>query len=619
MYVKRVSPGHRLVPRCVGPRAQPLFLSALRRPSPSGRQRSFRGGVAASALTLLACSSTAQWPGGPLPDEGLDLAALDETDLRRVYGSTGDGSLGLPVAGGSDVDGDGLLDTAFGAMQASPLGVSRAGMVFVIFGDGTVTGSIDTAAPSPTILRIQGSQPYEYAGSELWLDDVTGDGVGDVLIARQNHSPALGTSLERRAAGALSIVVGGPALRAQSESLEPLALDDPTNGVEVLTVLGAAEHSRLGIWLRTGDVSGDGVADLVVGADQENAGAEASGAAYVIAGGPHLGLTGRADLAASAGSVLAGNVARLTPPLAPAPGQYHFGATCQLADLDGNGRAEVLVAATLNRAGAILDVDGGYAAVGGGGPPGGRLYVAWDDNFPALPWPESFGFAIGAGDGAHTILSGSAGNDSFGEELLGGLDWDADGRAELFVGDLTANPLGRPAAGASYVIYDAQRLRGLETSLAQLATLRPPIRTTAIFGAAVGDISGDTAAQGDFSGDGVADLVVCSPHGNPLRRSSAGVLHVLYGRAGGFPARIDLREPPPPAELDMLAVFGANGTFGTDTGDTLCYSAAAGDLDGDGRTDLIANEMVGNGLTPEAIDVGNMLLIGGALAAPLPR
>ena len=236
---------------------------------------------------------------------------------------------------------------------------------------------------------------------------------------------------------------------------------------------------------------------------------------------------------------------------------------------------------------------------------------------PPSTWPESFGFAIGAGGGAHTILSGSAGNDSFGEELLGGLDWDADGRAELFVGDLTANPLGRPGAGASYVIYDAQRLRGLETSLAGLEALEPPIRTTAIFGAAVGDISGDTAAQGDFSGDGVADLVVCSPHGNPLRRASAGALHVLYGRMGGFPTRVDLREPPPAAELDMLAVFGAHGTFGTDTGDTLCYSAATGDLDGDGRTDLIANEMVGNGLTPEAIDVGNMLLLGAPLAAPV--
>src|SRR6185295_7200951 len=119
------------------------------------------------------------------------------------------------------------------------------------------------------------------------------------------------------------------------------------------------------------------------------------------------------------------------------------------------------------------------------------------------------------------------------------------------------------------------------------------------------------AAQGDFSGDGVADLVVCSPHHNPLYRHSAGALHVLYGRAEGWPAVLDLRDLPPRSEVDVLPVFGAHGSFGSDRGDTLCYSAATGDLDADGRTDLIVNEMVGNGLLPEAINVGNMLLLGG--------
>ena len=124
------------------------------------------------------------------------------------------GSPRLPVAGGHDVDGDGLLDTAFGAMQSSP-GAPGAGTVYVVFGDGAVYGAIDTATPSPDVLRIDGRLPYEYAGSELWIDDVTGDGIGDVLIGRQNHTPNAGAPGERRAAGALSIVVGGPALRIQ--------------------------------------------------------------------------------------------------------------------------------------------------------------------------------------------------------------------------------------------------------------------------------------------------------------------------------------------------------------------------------------------------------------------
>lgn len=577
-----------------------------------------RGAGVASLLALLSCSSgsSSDLVSGS-PASGLDLAALGDSGLRRVYGSTGNGSLGLPVAGGVDVDGDGLGDVALGAMQASPGALPGAGSIFLVWGDGSLSGAIDTGIPSERSLRIDGSQPYEYAGSELWIDDVDGDGDGDLLIARQNHSLAAGSGAERRGAGALTIVSGGPALRAHAAALEPIALDEPPSDVAVLTLVGAEAGGRLGIWVRSGDVTGDGVADVLVGADQENAGATHAGAAWLIAGGPHLNATGVIDLAAADATPLAGRLGRIVPPRAPSPEHYHLGATCQLADLDANGRAEVLVSAALSRAGAILDADGGFAADGNGGPEGGRLYIAWDDNFPALPWPSGFELTLGSGPGGYTSLGGSAGNQAFGEELLGGLDWDADGSADLFVGDLVANLRGRPGAGAGYVIYSAARLRGVEARISDLGALAVPIRTTLIHGDAIGDIAADTAAQGDFSGDGIADLVVCSPHANPLRRHSAGMLHVLYGRAGGFPDTIDLGAPPPPAALDLLPVFGAHGSFGVDRGDTLCYSAATGDLDGDGRTDLIANEMVGNGVAGDAINVGNLVAIGSPLAGPV--
>jgi hypothetical protein len=220
---------------------------------------------------------------------------------------------------------------------------------------------------------------------------------------------------------------------------------------------------------------------------------------------------------------------------------------------------------------------------------------------------------MGSGTGTFTTLRGGPGNAAFGEELLGGLDWDADGSPDLFVGDLTANLVGRPESGSSHVIYGAARLRGIDASISELEALSPPIPTTTIVGAGTADISGDTAAQGDFTGDGTADLVVCSPHANPLRRHSAGSLHVLTGRAGGWPRFIDLSAPPGRPELDMWALFGAHGSFGFDRGDTLCYSAASGDVDGDGRADLITNEMVGNGRDPSAVNVGNLLILSAAM------
>ena len=68
---------------------------------------------------------------------------------------------------------------------------------------------------------------------------------------------------------------------------------------------------------------------------------------------------------------------------------YHFGATLQLADLDGNDKAELMAAATLNRAGASLDPNGGTAH-GSGGTAHGTLFIAWDDNFTGdwIPTPD---------------------------------------------------------------------------------------------------------------------------------------------------------------------------------------------------------------------------------------
>ena len=61
-------------------------------------------------------------------------------------------------------------------------------------------------------------------------------------------------------------------------------------------------------------------------------------------------------------------------------------------------------------------------------------------------------------------------------------------------------------------------------------------------------------------------------------------------------------------------IFGANGERSVDdTGDTLMYSAAAADMDRDGKIDLIINEMRGNGVSPAALDVGNLLIISGEI------
>ncbi len=555
---------------------------------------------------LIAGSSGAQ----PAPVLDIAQMAPEDGQLRRVYGASGEGRFGVPVAGGHDVDGDGFVDYAVAYMRASPGGQFSAGEVDLIFGDGTTGGTVDTALDDPRVLRFFGTQVQETAGSEIWMDDVTGDGLGDLLISRQNHTP----DSDRLGAGALTVVVGGPGLRIAAASLQAIDLTAPSVSIPLTTLVGAHELDRFGIWARTGDVTGDGVADIVVGADQEDSGGESNrGAAYVIRGGPHLAAGGVIDLLDPAVTTIAEHIAKITPPAGS--GGYHFGATCQIADLDGNGRSEVLVAATINRAGATLQAAGAPpgSAEASGGAPDGTLYIAWDDNFPAEAWPAGFNFDISASPGARTIINGEIRSVSFGEEILGGADFDADGLADLFIGDLVADGTveqNRPASGFGHVFFDAGQLAGLEFDL---ETPPPGLSITRILGPEGGAIAADTAAQGDFDGDGFSDLAFTSPHANPQGRINAGAVHVLFGRPDGWPARIDLAAGsfPAPSEIRIAEIQGARGLNGSDLGDTLGYSAAAGDIDDDGLSDLIVNEMVGNGVDPGAIDVGNLLILSG--------
>ena len=539
----------------------------------------------------------------------LDIRSLDpgRDELIRVSGSVGQGNLGVPVAGPGDVDGDGYADLGVAFMRASPLGRSGAGEVNLVFGTGRIGWSVDTSRNQASFLRIAGDVEREAAGNEIWIDDVTGDGIADLLVGRQNYSPG---PVGRIGAGALTVIVGGPEVRAFATRLEFLDLRDPPEELTLFTIIGRDLGDRFGMWMRTGDVDGDGIADIVVAADQEDEAGESvsfnSGAVYVIRGGDHLRASMRVELDAVA---LQGHIRRITPPQGSRG--YHTGATCLIADLDGNGRGEVLAAAALNRGGASINPaglpPGTTTARASGGKMNGAVYIAWDDNFPPEPW-DGADLDFSNLPGTHSIIEGAVPNVIFGEELVGGLDFDGDQVNDLFVGDFGAAGF----IGVGYVLYNAPAMKSQEFKLDELPK---GVSLTSIRGTGPGAISSDTAAVGDFNGDGLGDLAVGSPHADPQGRNSAGVVHVLFGQQGGWPEFIDTApgQLPSPDVVRITEIQGARGSAGSDRGDTLCYSASAGDLDGDGLTDFITNEMTGNGVGEGTEDVGNPIVISGQL------
>jgi hypothetical protein len=578
-------------------------------------------GAIACSVGLCAGALAALAPGAARGDAAsrvVDIAALAEDELLRVFGATPEGGRrGTPVAAGHDVDGDGHRDLAVASILASPFGRAGAGEVFLVFGDGALAGSLDTAQPDARVLRIVGDATAEVAGAAIWIDDVTGDGLGELLVGRQNAKP----DATRPGAGALTILVGGAWLRDLAEAAGVLDLRAPPAEAPIVTLLGRAGTARLGIWMRTGDVTGDGIADVAVGADQEDGASEPhQGAVYLLRGGAHLAAAATLDLAlfGTTALALAEHVARLRPP--PGSAELHFGASCQLADLDGNERAEVIAAAALSRAGASILADGAPvgSAHASGGTPDGTVYVAWDDAFAGATWPVPLDLAIGDAALTATAIDGGAANLRFGEELVGGRDWDGDGSADLFVGDLLGAAPGRPgAAGLGHLLFGVAALRGLAIDL----DAPPPTLAgvTTLVGTESGGIAADTAIDGDFDGDARPDLAVGVPHGNPLARVEAGEVYVFFGREGAWPAEVVLAHDALPAAdaLRTTLLLGGSGAApGGDLGDTLAYSGAAGDLDGDGASDLVVNEMTGNGIAAQ--DAGNLIALSGALLAAEP-
>ncbi len=573
----------------------------------------FRTTFTCFVLILAACGGSSNSPAPVADPEDIDLRGVSPSDgLLRLYGSTGIGNFGVPVTGGYDVNGDGNLDFAMASMLSSPESRESAGKVYMAFGDGSVNRSIDTGENNTDVLTIIGDGPSEMTGSEIWMGDVTGDGLGDLLIARQNYSE---DGLE--GAGALTIIVGSTALTTLATNGTIVDLRSPPESIDVVTLVGANRFDRLGIWVRTGDITGDGIDDIAVGADQEDTQGSNSGTVYVIRGGTHLSSDAEVNLGNIPGSALDGQVARVQPPAASA--DFHFGATLNIADLDDNGTAELMVGATINRAGASIPADGAAnsTAVASSGAPNGSLYIIWDDNFPET-WIDDFTIvadenALGGITDIQGAETSEFDNDFFGEEMVGGLDYNGDGLSDMLIGDIAGNTPQFSDAGLGFVFFNAAQLKDQNFSMDDIPS---GIDVTTILGASSGAISSDTALHGDFDNDGIDDLAVSSPHDAALGRPDAGTLHILWGQST-WPSTIDLARGAQPDDevFNITNIYGANGRSGSDAGDTLAYSAASADIDNDGLIDLIVNEMVGNGTTPESEDAGNLIILSGALVS----
>jgi hypothetical protein len=528
-----------------------------------------------------------------------DVGQVDHPGQATFYNRTvRSAALGFPLAAG-DMNGDGRADLIFTPMNADS-GPDRGRLsageaVIVLSGAGPIAGErdlaqLDVAALPPDIVVIYGADPFDYFGTQVTAADLDGDGYADAIIGTQYGD---GANNARLNGGEVVIVWGGPNLGGQV-----IDLAAPPAGA-VTFVYAANAGDRLGAWVSSGDVDGDGIADAVLGADEANPGGSKphAGMTYVLYGGAALRGLASVDLAAPAVAVTA---------IAGIDREDHSGATVRAVDLNRDGAAEVLIGAGLNRLSAQIGPTGnldGHGSGGGDGPNNvcdpvnlsceiGEAYIVYGQRGvrPAFidlanPPPST------------TFIYGIDPGDAYGEELYAG-DFNGDGWGDVAIGALTADGPGntRSAGGELALIFGGPSLEGSVILLAS-----PPTNVTFFYGARASAICGDTISLLDLDHDGKDELVIACPDDRPQQRISAGDTFVFFGTDAALPPAVDLAAIPP--DLVYLEIDGASD------GDMLAYSMGRGDVNGDGLPDLVLNAMGGDGFMDRLPDAGDAYVL----------
>ena len=158
------------------------------------------------------------------------------------------------MSGAGDVDGDGIDDLIIGALNASPNGRVYAGASYVVFGtDQGFPATIDLATDADVI--IQGAAAGDRSGLVSGAGDVNGDGIDDLII---------GAAAPPRTAATMPAPATWYSARDQGF---PATIDLATDAD--LIIQGAAAFDSSGISVSgAGDVNGDGIDDLIIGASR---------------------------------------------------------------------------------------------------------------------------------------------------------------------------------------------------------------------------------------------------------------------------------------------------------------------------------------------------------------
>jgi hypothetical protein len=493
-------------------------------------RRASRAFVLVAAATVSAAGVA---PAGSGPAGASPAAVTSRADSAAAAAPAAPDAPARPEVR-ADFDGDGAQDLAVGVPFESVGTVFGAGAVNVLFGvpGANLAGAGSQLFTQDTAGLGSNAEVDDRFGDAMTVGDFDGDGLDDLAVGASGET--VGTV---EFAGSVNVIYGSA---GGLNNGRPSQLFTQAN---VGVGLGPEAFDFFGTGLTAGDLDGDGVDDLAIGAPGAAIGPDAAaGLVNVVFGSPG-GLGGGLD-------------SRVFSQDSPGVGgdaeqSDSFGSVLTTGDVDASGIADLVVGApgeavgTVTVAGAINVLFGAT-----GGPTGaGQLLHQGTTGIGSDPEEfDQFGSALDAGDfdgnGQADIAVGAPG------ESVG----TVEGAGALNV--IFGGPGGLNAGRPSQVLHQGVEGVGSDPEFADF------------FGAAV--------AAGDFDDDGADDLGVGVPLENVGTVEFGGTVNVLYGGSAGITGT-----------GSQLFHQGTNGVISDpEQFDSFGFSLTVGDFGGDGPADL---------------------------------
>src|SRR5215471_10263262 len=472
--------------------------------------------------------------------ELLDGALIDPSNFRhfiRLENVAGDNVLQIDVDGTSGLYSQSFFTIANFSSPVSAAHITVDGEAYDVF-----------APPVIKLADLDGSNGFRMDGLAI-LDqlghsisaagDINGDGFGDLIVNAYDADPNGIAS-----AGTTYIVFGtdvpfGPTFDLSSlDGSNGFRIDGSASGIHSGNAVGAA-----------GDVNGDGIDDIIVGAFLSDYYGYNSGSSYVI-----YGKTAAFSATLALSSIDGSNGFRLD---GTAPYEIAGYSLSGAGDVNGDGFDDVVIGAK-GAEPAGIESGSVYVVFGAASAPGSSLDLGSLDG--------SNGFRV---DGIEMFA-----RLGFSVDIAG--DINGDGFDDIVIGSTPHSYyyyLSRP--GDSYVVF------GSGAGFAPVINVSELDGSNGfhIVGAAFNDFAGwSVSGAGDVNGDGFDDIIV-GAFGSGNNGYYSGSSYVVFGTDAGFAAT-----------LDLSSIDGSNG-FRIDGENPFDLSgwavSGAGDFNGDGFDDIL--------------------------------